>query len=110
EDFFFCQNRRLRRRELRHVVRRQNSQHPGHFQRIGGVDVADPGVRHGAAQQLAEDMPSARKSSAYFALPGTLATTSGGMKFLPTSLYATSTLPRRAHDASEIMIVGTAAA
>ncbi len=40
----------------------------------------------GDSSSLACSMPSARKSSAYFAAPVTLATMSGGVKFLPTSL------------------------
>ena len=37
----------------------------------------------GLSSSLQKAMPSARKSSAYLALPVTLARTSGGVKFLP---------------------------
>src|SRR5262245_42262284 len=57
-------------------------------------------------------MPSARKSSAYFALPVTLARTSCGMKSLPIRLYAMSAYLRlrRAHDGVDVVVVSTAAA
>src|SRR5580658_9514439 len=55
-------------------------------------------------------MPSARKSSAYFARPVTFATTSWGSKFWPISLYAMSRLPGRTHDASQVVVVGAAPA
>src|SRR6266849_11133020 len=64
----------------------------------------------GLARVLQKTMPSARKSSAYFARPVTLATTSTGTKFLPMRLYAISSLPGCAHDGFEIVIVGTAPA
>src|SRR5882762_3406483 len=64
----------------------------------------------GLVSVLQNTMPSARKSSAYFARPVTLAVTSTGTKFLPMRLYAISSLPGCAHDGFEIVIVGTAPA
>src|SRR5215470_7024223 len=64
----------------------------------------------GLLNNLQNTIPSARKSSAYLALPVTFATTSYGVKSLPISLYAISSLLRRAHDAPEVMVVSTAAA
>src|SRR4051794_31064594 len=64
----------------------------------------------GLVSSLQNTIPSARKSSAYFARPVTFATTSCGSKFWPISLYAMSRLPRRPHDAFEIMVVGAAPA
>src|SRR5450432_3962531 len=62
----------------------------------------------GLVSVLQNTMPSALKSSAYLARPVTLAVTSTGTKFLPTRLYAISSLLCCAHDGLEIMIVGTA--
>src|SRR5271154_3412525 len=64
----------------------------------------------GLVSVLQNTMPSARKSSAYFARPVTLATTSAGGKFLPMRLYAISSLPRCAHDGFEVVVVGPAPA
>src|SRR6516164_3561938 len=64
----------------------------------------------GLVSVLQNTMPSARKSSAYFARPVTLATMSAGVKFLPMSLYAISGLPGRAHDGFQVMVVGPATA
>src|SRR5712691_7779340 len=64
----------------------------------------------GLVSVLQNTMPSARKSSAYFARPVTLATISAGVKFLPMRLYAISSLPGCAHDGFEVMVVGPAPA
>src|SRR5579871_6055359 len=64
----------------------------------------------GLVSVLANTMPSARKSSAYLARPVTLAWTSTGTKFLPTRLYAISSLPGCAHDGLEVVVVGSAPA
>src|SRR5215212_9709087 len=58
-------------------------------------------------------MPSTRKSSAYFASPVTLATTSCGMKSWPSSLCAMVDLLEiagRAHDGVQVVVVGAATA
>src|SRR4029078_3469611 len=64
----------------------------------------------GLTRILQNTMPSARKSSAYFAAPVTLASRSGGVKFFPTSLYAMSRLPGGMHHRLQIMVIGAAAA
>src|SRR4051794_39444325 len=64
----------------------------------------------GLVSVLQNAMRSARKSSAYFARPVTFATTSTGVKSLPTSFSAISGLPRCAHDRLEVVIVGAAPA
>src|SRR5712671_822310 len=64
----------------------------------------------GLESVLQNAMRSARKSSAYFARPVTFATTSTGVKSLPTSFSAMSGLPRCAHDGLQIVIVGAAPA
>src|SRR5690606_20070258 len=61
----------------------------------------------------ANTMPSTRKSSAYFASPVTLATTSCGMKSRPRCLCAMVDLLQaagRAHHGIEVVVVGAAAA
>src|SRR3954469_1403057 len=62
----------------------------------------------GLVSSLQNTMPSARKSSAYFARPVTFATTSCGTKFWPTSLFAMSRLLSSAHDAAQVVIIGAA--
>src|ERR1700681_4019312 len=80
------------------------------------LSAADVSIRRiracgiGLVSVLANTMPSARKSSAYFARPVTLAVTSLGTKFLPMRLYAISSLPRCAHDGLQVMIIGAAPA
>src|SRR5262249_4931797 len=64
----------------------------------------------GLVSVLQNAMRSARKSSAYFARPVTLATTSTGVKSLPMSFSAISRLPCCAHDGLEIVIVRSAPA
>src|SRR6478735_2781214 len=57
-------------------------------------------------------MPSARKSSAYFASPVTLATTSCGRKSCPSSLCAMVDLRAAGgtHDGVQVIVVGAATA
>src|SRR4051794_1519831 len=64
----------------------------------------------GLVSSLAKTMPSARKSSAYFARPVTLATTSCGSKFWPISLYAMSRLPSRPHHTPQVVVVSATSA
>src|ERR1700733_1972726 len=64
----------------------------------------------GLVSSLQKTMPSARKSSAYFARPVTFATTSCGTKFWPISLYAILRFPRRPHDTFQVMVISAAPA
>ena len=52
--FVLAQDRRLRWRKLRHVVRGEDAEEARHLGRRRGVDVANPRVRHRARQRLAE--------------------------------------------------------
>ncbi len=42
------------RLRTRHVIGRQHGHHAFHLQRLGGIDVAHPGMGHGAGQQPAK--------------------------------------------------------
>ena len=55
-------------------------------------------------------MPSTEKSSEYFALPVTLAWTSGGVKFLPINFAILRHLPGRTHDRIQVIIVSATTA
>jgi hypothetical protein len=54
EHLVLDEDRRLRRRELRHIVGGENAEHALDLQRRRGVDAPDPRVRDRARQRLGE--------------------------------------------------------
>ena len=111
EHLVLGQDRRLRRRELRHVVGGEDAEHARHLQRRRRVDVADLRVRHRAGQHLAEHHALGAEILGVFRPAGDLRhDVVRRRSLLPISLYAISASLRRAHDAFEVVVVGAAPA
>jgi hypothetical protein len=71
---------------LRDLVGRQHRDDAGQRQRLAVVDAAHAACGIGLARSFVKSIPSARKSSAYFARPVIFATRSCGAKLFPISL------------------------